>query len=238
MWLFYYFNFARNYDVLKSKNPCILLNKIINFIKNETELKTVLERRTLCFSSYKSHKLKVKLWWVGARESEKRAFFVPFILSKGNFFKICTLSQCIAYWIHFQNVHTFTYQKSFYTFLLVFQIIESLHFILKKIFFHISPPVAVSGWFLKTHGQINILTNLHLSIVLPATVLITVWSRILDLRFVAWVLSIIFLSTLYIFLYYLNKRHENVTFVTRFLSFAKVSKACFFLEFHGIIAAF
>ena len=72
----------------------------------------VLERRTLCFSSYRNRKLKVKLWWVGARERKKRAFFVPFILSEGNFFNICVLSQCIVYWIHFQNIHTFTYQKS------------------------------------------------------------------------------------------------------------------------------
>ena len=39
MWLFYYFNFKRSYDVLKSKSPCILLNKNINFNKNETESK-------------------------------------------------------------------------------------------------------------------------------------------------------------------------------------------------------
>ena len=38
-WLFYYFNFERSYDVLKSKSPCILLNKNINFNKNETEPK-------------------------------------------------------------------------------------------------------------------------------------------------------------------------------------------------------
>ena len=38
-WLFYYFNFERRYDVLKSKSPCILLNKNINFNKNEKELK-------------------------------------------------------------------------------------------------------------------------------------------------------------------------------------------------------
>ena len=37
VWLFYYFNFKRNYDVLKSKSPCILLNRNINFNKNETE---------------------------------------------------------------------------------------------------------------------------------------------------------------------------------------------------------
>ena len=39
MWLFYYFNFERNYDVLKSKSPCILLKKNINFNKKETESK-------------------------------------------------------------------------------------------------------------------------------------------------------------------------------------------------------
>ena len=37
MWLFYYFNIEGNYDVLKSKSPCILLNKNIN--KNETKSK-------------------------------------------------------------------------------------------------------------------------------------------------------------------------------------------------------
>ena len=39
MWLFYYFNFERNYVVLKSKPPCNLLNKNVNFNKNETESK-------------------------------------------------------------------------------------------------------------------------------------------------------------------------------------------------------
>ena len=34
---------------------------------------------------------------VGARERKKKAFFVPFILSLGNFFNICVLSQCIVY---------------------------------------------------------------------------------------------------------------------------------------------
>ena len=36
VWLFYYFNFKRNNDVLKSNSPCILLNININFNKNET----------------------------------------------------------------------------------------------------------------------------------------------------------------------------------------------------------
>ena len=39
MWLFYYFNFERNYEVLKSKSPYFVLSKDINFDKNETESK-------------------------------------------------------------------------------------------------------------------------------------------------------------------------------------------------------
>ena len=39
VWLFYYFNFQRNYSVLKSKSLHFLLNKNINFNKNETESK-------------------------------------------------------------------------------------------------------------------------------------------------------------------------------------------------------
>ena len=69
VWLCSYFNFERNYDVSKSKNPCILLNKNINLNKNERE------RRTLCFSSYKNRKLKVKLWWVGGSERKKEDIF-------------------------------------------------------------------------------------------------------------------------------------------------------------------
>ena len=37
--VFLYFNFERNYDVLKSKSPCILLNENINFNKNEMKSK-------------------------------------------------------------------------------------------------------------------------------------------------------------------------------------------------------
>ena len=48
--------------------------------------RTVLERRTLSFSSYKNLKLKIKFWWLGARKRKKRAIFVLFILSKGNHF--------------------------------------------------------------------------------------------------------------------------------------------------------
>ena len=68
-------------------------------------------KRTLCFSSYKNSKLKVKLWWVGPREWNKRKFFVPFIVREKNFFLTFVLSQCIVFWIHFHTIHIFTYQK-------------------------------------------------------------------------------------------------------------------------------
>ena len=41
--LFYYFNFKRNYDVLKSVFPYILFNESMNFNKNETEIKNLNE---------------------------------------------------------------------------------------------------------------------------------------------------------------------------------------------------
>ena len=40
----YYFNFERNYDVLKSKSPCIFLRKNVNFNKNETEMENHTNR--------------------------------------------------------------------------------------------------------------------------------------------------------------------------------------------------
>ena len=88
VWLFYYFNFESNYDVLKSKKPCILLKKNKNFNKNkmESKMENSTHSFTLCFSSYKNRKLKVKLWWVEARERRKRTFFVPFVFSEENIF--------------------------------------------------------------------------------------------------------------------------------------------------------
>ena len=92
---------------------------------------TVLEKLT--FNSYKNCKLKVKLWWVGAHERKKRTFFVHFVLSEGNFFKICFIS-CIVYWIHFQNIYTWTYQKRLLhtLLLLVSKIRESFQCILTE----------------------------------------------------------------------------------------------------------
>ena len=89
MWPFYYFNFEKNHDVLKSKCLSILLNKNINFNKNETESK--MENPTHSFretrlSSYKNRTLKLKLWWVGACKRRKRAFFCPVYFFQSNGF--------------------------------------------------------------------------------------------------------------------------------------------------------
>ena len=88
----------------------------------------------MCFRSYKNRKLKVKRWWVGARKRKKRAFFCAVHFVRRVFFNISVLSQCIVYWIHFQNIHTFTYQKTLlHTLLfLVFKIAENLQRILKE----------------------------------------------------------------------------------------------------------
>ena len=73
-------------------------------------------------------KLKVKLWWVGACK-KKRAYHLK---SEGNFFNICGLAQCLVYWIDFQNIYTFTYQKTLLDtlLLLVLKILESVQCIL------------------------------------------------------------------------------------------------------------
>ena len=116
-----------------SKNPCFLSNKNIIFDKNKTGSKmeighTLLETKGLHFSLHKISELKVKLWCVQAAERKKCAFFVTFILSEGNIFKIWVLSQCIMYLINFLKIYSST------RFLLVFKIVESLQRILKNFF--------------------------------------------------------------------------------------------------------
>ena len=76
--LFYYFNFERNYDVLKSKSPCILWNKNIKTKRNRKWKipHTVLERWTLCLSSYNNRKFKVKQCDELELAKEKRGHFL------------------------------------------------------------------------------------------------------------------------------------------------------------------
>ena len=102
MWLFYYFSFERNYDILRSKISCFLLNRNINLTKTKRDRRseipqTLLERRTLCFTSYKNHELKVKLWWFGARQRRTSVFFKVYFVRR-NFFKhLCFTSLYIVF---------------------------------------------------------------------------------------------------------------------------------------------
>ena len=91
-------------------------------------LHTVLERRTVWFSPYKNRKLKVKFVMSWSSRKKKQGIFYTAYFVRRNFFNICVLSQCIMYWIHFQDIHTFTYQKILlHTLLwLLFKIVESL----------------------------------------------------------------------------------------------------------------
>ena len=98
VWLFYYFYFERNYDVLKSKSPCILLNKNINFNINETESK--MENATHSFRQT-NHVIKLvqKLGiksktvtrWSLQKKKDSICCNVCF-LSERSFFNICVLS--------------------------------------------------------------------------------------------------------------------------------------------------
>ena len=106
---FCYFRFERNYDVWKSKIPAFCWTKILTLIKTERNRKSkiphiVLERRTLCFNSFKNHKLKIKLRWVGARKRKKEGIFSTVYFVRRNFFNICVLSQFILYLIHFHFI--------------------------------------------------------------------------------------------------------------------------------------
>ena len=71
----------RNYEVLKSKDPCILLNRDIK-LKRNRKFKipyTVLERRSLCFSSNKNSKSKSKtmMSWSSRKKKEDIFCFCP-----------------------------------------------------------------------------------------------------------------------------------------------------------------
>ena len=56
--------------------------------------------------------LKVKLWWVRARERKRECIFCNVYFVQRNVFNIWVLSQFIAYQINFQNIFTFAYQKT------------------------------------------------------------------------------------------------------------------------------
>ena len=92
VWLFYYFKFKRNYDVLKSKSSCILLNKNINFNNNETESKT--EKPTHSFREtnlvpqlIKESQIKSKTVICWSARKKKEDIFCTFYFVRRVFFQ-------------------------------------------------------------------------------------------------------------------------------------------------------
>ena len=87
----------------------------------------------MCFSSFKNHKLKVKLWWVGDCKRKKTVIFLLFILSKGNFFQYSGFISMYSV-LNTLSEYTCLYISKNITsciFLLVFEIVEYLQCILK-----------------------------------------------------------------------------------------------------------
>ena len=103
MWLFYYFNFERKYDVFKSKCPCILLKHNINFDKNDIESKEENPKQSFRETNLVLQLIQESLNWSSRKKKEGIFCTVHFIQ---NVFNIRVLSQCICI---FQNIHTFTY---------------------------------------------------------------------------------------------------------------------------------
>ena len=119
MWLFHYSISERNYDVLNSKSPCILLSKNINFNKNETESK--MENTTPSF-----------------RETNPEFQF-------------------IVYWLYFQNIQFFTYQKTLLQtlFCLFLKLLKVFSSSLKLEFFHLQNNMNERN-YLRKHKEENI----------------------------------------------------------------------------------
>ena len=103
--LFYCLNFERNYGVLKSKSPLLVVEQKVNFSKNETESKKKKKiPRVLRFSSFENSELETKQRPRKKVQFSKVYFFLVFFCS------VCILSLCIQYWRDSQNIYTFTYQ--------------------------------------------------------------------------------------------------------------------------------
>ena len=114
-WVLYYFNFERNYDIIKSKSLCFLLNKNISLSKNEKKSKpenpaqTFREINVVVQLIYKSLvKSKIVMSW--SLRKIKSAFSATLTLS---IFIMCWIPSRIY-------IYTFTYIKILLHTLLLF----------------------------------------------------------------------------------------------------------------------
>ena len=133
VWLFFYFNFERNYYLLKLKSPCILLSKNINFNKNKMELREMRH-------GFREMNLKVQLTSESQTESKTdelelatEKFFCTVYFVWRTFFKhLCFISMySILNTLSEYTYFSISKNITSYTFLLVFKIVESLQCILK-----------------------------------------------------------------------------------------------------------
>ena len=133
VWLFFYFNFERNYYLLKLKSPCILLSKNINFNKNKMELREMRH-------GFREMNLKVQLTSESQTESKTdelelatEKFFCTVYFVWRKFFKhLCFISMySILNTLSEYTYFSISKNITSYSFLLVFKIVESLQCILK-----------------------------------------------------------------------------------------------------------
>ena len=82
--LFYYFKLERSYDDLKSKSPCILLNKNINFNKNEMEWK--MENPTQFYRDKPCASAHIRIYNIPSYIAYNIAYNIPYIAQCKHFF--------------------------------------------------------------------------------------------------------------------------------------------------------
>ena len=90
--IIYYFHFGRTYDVLESKSSCILLNKNINFNKNETKSKMEnpthsFKETNLVLQLIKESQIKSKTVISWSSQKKKEGIFCTSYFVQKNFFK-------------------------------------------------------------------------------------------------------------------------------------------------------
>ena len=127
------FYFKKNYDFLKSKSPFSIPFWVF-LKKTKRNLKWKFPKHSFRACASARIRIKSKPMRSWSSWKTKKGIFCNVYFVRRNFFNIYVLSQCIVYWINFQNTYTFTYQKTvFYTLLLfAFKIVKYLQCILKQ----------------------------------------------------------------------------------------------------------
>ena len=111
-----------------------------------------------------------------SQKKKKGIFCTIYFVQRNFFFLIFVSSQCIVYWIHFQNINTFTYQKTLLhtLFLLVFIIVRSLQRILNLVCLRFCLLVNIAQSYLIFHFRINCMLSLVI-LSFPCLILVFSW---------------------------------------------------------------